>query len=353
MKENQRVLGFQLELTARCNNNCRHCYINLPAGDRLAQEKELNFEEIMDIADQAIHMGALWCTITGGEPLLRSDFKDIYLGLKRKGLIVSIFTNATLIKEDHIELFKKYRPRDIEVTVYGITKKTYEAVTRQPGSYHSFIQGLNILLQSGLEVKLKTMAIRSNFKELPQITQFCRERTKEYFRFDPLLSLRLDLDPTRNEEIKLERLTPKEIVAIEMADSERFNCLEKDCDRLINLKLSYVTSDKLFSCSTGVGTFVIGSDGNLRLCLSLHHPKCIYDLKNGSLADAWQNFIPKIRDMRSSNQEFLDNCRKCPIIDLCAWCPAHAYVETGEIDSWVDYFCQVAHERAKALGYEK
>ena len=101
MKEKQSVLEFKLELTARCNNNCSHCYINLPAGDRAVQERELSFEEIMKIADQAVHLGALWCTITGGEPLLRDDFKDIYIGLKRKGLIVSVFTNATLIKEEH------------------------------------------------------------------------------------------------------------------------------------------------------------------------------------------------------------------------------------------------------------
>lgn len=353
MKEKQRILEFKLELTARCNNNCNHCYINLPAGDRIAQEKELSFEEIMKIADQAAQLGVLWCTITGGEPLLRDDFKDIYIGLKRKGLIVSVFTNATLIKEEHIELFKKYPPKDIEVTVYGITRETYEVVTRRPGSYQAFVQGLNLLLQNGLKVRLKAMALRSNLKELPQIAQFCRERTKDYFRFDPLLNLRLDLNPAKNEEIKSERLTPKEIVAIEMADSERFNSLEKSCDKLINLEFANVTSNRLFHCGTGNGSFVIGFDGNLRLCISLQHPDCIYNLRKGSLIDAWQNFVPKIKDMRSEKKEFLNTCRSCPIINLCLWCPAHAYLETGEMDSWVEYFCQVAHERAKTLGYEK
>jgi len=353
MKEKKCVLDFKLELTARCNNKCCHCYVNLPASDKVAQEKELSFEEIMVIADQAVQLGALWCTITGGEPLLRKDFKDIYLGLKRKGLIVSVFTNATLIKEEHIELFKKYPPRDIEVTVYGVTKETYEAVTCRPGSYQAFIHGLNLLLQNGLQVRLKAMAIRSNFKELPQIAQFCRERTKDYFRFDPLLHLRLDRNPARNEEIKFERLKPQEIVAIEMADSERFNSLEKNCDKLINSEFSNAKSDKLFHCGTGSGSFVIGFDGNLRLCMSLQHPNCIYDLKQGSLADAWKNFIPKIKDMRSDKKEFLKKCRACPIINLCLWCPAHAYLETGEMDSWVEYFCQVAHERAKVLGYNK
>ena len=61
-------LDFTLELTARCNNNCAHCYINLPAGDRQAIRNELTLAEISDIADQAVALGTLWCLITGGEP---------------------------------------------------------------------------------------------------------------------------------------------------------------------------------------------------------------------------------------------------------------------------------------------
>ncbi len=66
-------LSFDLEITARCNNDCRHCYINLPAGDPEAKRKELSLNEISDIADQAVGLGALWCLITGGEPLLNHD----------------------------------------------------------------------------------------------------------------------------------------------------------------------------------------------------------------------------------------------------------------------------------------
>ena len=72
-------LEGHLDLTYRCNNNCRHCYINLPANDKEAKGKELSLEEISAIANEAVSMGAVWCLITGGEPLLREDFADIYL----------------------------------------------------------------------------------------------------------------------------------------------------------------------------------------------------------------------------------------------------------------------------------
>ncbi len=342
-------LDFTLELTARCNNDCPHCYINLPAGDQKARSIELSLDEINHIADQAIEMGAMWCLISGGEPLLRSDFTDVYLALKRKGLLISVFTNACLINEEHIQLFKKYPPRDIEVTVYGATQETYEKVTRRPGSYAAFRRGLDLLLSSGLKVRLKAMAIRSNVHELPKIAAFCRAHTTDYFRFDPLLHLRYDFDPIRNGLIRQERLSPEEIVAIEQGDQERSDALMKGCDKFIFSEYEGHVCDHLFHCGAGNGSFVVSYDGIFRLCADLWHPDSTYDLREGTLEEAWNKLVPQVRDMRSSNQQFLENCRLCPIINLCLWCPAHAHLETGEMDGFSEYFCEVAHARADAI----
>jgi radical SAM protein with 4Fe4S-binding SPASM domain len=349
IKSNRKLISFDLEITARCNNNCRHCYINLPADNKQAKRKELSLTQIKNIVEQAVSLGAFWCLITGGEPFLRKDFSDIYLYLKKKGLLVSVFTNATLITDEFIELFKKYPPRDIEVTVYGTTKEIYEKVTRITGSYDAFMRGLNLLLKNGIKVRFKAMALRSNVDELPQIAVFCRERTKDYFRFDPFLHLRFDRNPKRNEEIKSERLSAEEIVAIERADHERFSALEKDCDRLIMTEAEHINCNHLFHCGTGNSSFSVSYDGYFRLCSSLWHPDCIYDLKKGDLTEAWENFVLKVRDIRSSREEFVRKCRKCQIINLCIWCPAHSHLETGRMDTPVDYFCKVAHARAEWL----
>ncbi|OGC07262.1 hypothetical protein A2230_09360 [candidate division WOR-1 bacterium RIFOXYA2_FULL_36_21] len=351
MKKNSKnqVISFTLEVTARCNNDCSHCYINLYANDKDAQKKELSLEQISDIANQAIELGALWCLITGGEPLLRPDFFDIYMMLKKKGLLVSVFTNAGLITQKHADFFKKYPPRDIEVTVYGVTKETYERISRKPGSFDAFMRGLEILLKTGVRIRFKTMAIKSNLHELEMISQFCRERTKDYFRFDPQLHLRFDRDEKRNQLIKSERLTPEEIVAVEQADNKRFSSLKENCDKFINPEFEKHVCDHLFHCGAGNGSFNVSYDGFFRLCSSLWHPDTIYDLKKGRLEEAWGEFIKKVRDMRSNRKEFLEKCRKCSIINLCLWCPAHAYLEVGEMDAVIEYFCKVAHARAKAL----
>jgi radical SAM protein with 4Fe4S-binding SPASM domain len=349
LAERRVPLTFDLEITARCNNECRHCYINLPAGDAEARRKELSLAEISDIADQSVALGALWCLLTGGEPLLRKDFADIYITLRRKGLLVSVFTNACLVTEEHVALFKKYPPRDIEVSVYGITQPTYERVTQRPGSYVAFRRGLDLLLKYGLKVRLKAMALRSNVSELPAIATFCRQYTTDFFRFDPLLHLRYDQDARRNQEILGERLSPAEIVWIEQGDDERARALENGCDSLIVPVITDHVCDHLFHCGAGNGSFAVSYDGFFRLCADLWHPDCTYDLRQTTVAQAWNELVPRVRDLRSQNPEFLERCRRCSIVNLCLWCPAHAHLESGQMDGWSEYFCQVAHARAAAI----
>ncbi|MEI6668918.1 MAG: radical SAM protein [Acidobacteriota bacterium] len=349
MKGKRVPVSFDLEVTARCNADCRHCYINVPARDLAAKAEELTAQELLGIARQAADLGAMWCLMTGGEPLLRADFEDIYLGLKRTGLLVSVFTNACLVTERHVELFKKYPPRDIEVTVYGVTRETYEAVTRRPGSFEAFMRGIDLLFAGGVRVRLKAMALRSNLHEQQAIAEFCRARTKDYYRFDPQLHMRFDGDAARNIEIRGERLTPQEIVALERADEKRSNAMKEQCDTLINPDLGHHGCDHLFHCGAGNGSFNVSYDGRFRLCSSLWAETTTYDLRAGTLADAWVNFVPKVRDMRSQRKEFLESCRRCEIANLCLWCPAHAHLETGMLDGATPDFCAAAHGRAEEL----
>lgn len=342
------LVSFDLELTARCNNNCRHCYINLPADSRPAAARELSFEEIRAIADEAVSLGALWCTITGGEPLLRDDFTEIYRYLKHKGLLVSVLTNATLITPDRVRLFRTHPPRHLEVSVYGITRETYEAVTRQPGSHASFFRGVNLLLDAGIGVTLKTMVLRSNVHEFARIATFCRKRSRDPFRFDPFLHLRYDGDAARNTEIRAERLSPADIAAVEHAEPCRMQALERYCREAAATNAGPGYSRHLLQCGAGITRCHVSHDGQFRLCAALCDPRCVYDLRQGSLADAWHRFVPRVREMKA-RQETPSECGACPHFDLCMWCPAHAYLETQSLEAEVPYFCKSTHERIANL----
>ncbi len=135
---------LDIELTERCNNACLHCYINLPENDPLAQSRELTTEEWKGILSQAAELGALTVRFTGGEPLLRDDFAELYLFTRRLGIKVLLFTNARLVTAELADLFARIPPLEkIEISVYGMHPETYDAVACSPGAYEEFRKGVD------------------------------------------------------------------------------------------------------------------------------------------------------------------------------------------------------------------
>jgi len=343
--ENRGIFSFTIELTDRCNFKCRHCYICEDATS--AKDKELSADEILAVAKDAVKRGALWCTLTGGEPLLREDFPEIYIGLKKLGLLVTVFTNGSLITEKHIELFKTYPPYCIEITVYGMSENTYERVTGIKNSYNAVMKNLEALRMAEIPYRLKAMVIRSNYSEFGKISDFSKQNTMDFYRFDPFLHLRADGDEAKNKIIKEEIITDEEVLAVESTDKNRMNFLESLCravDKAEPVKEN-LSEVPLFRCGAGLKSFVLGADGYVRLCSSLFKKEYCYDIRSGSLDDYWDNFVDKVRSKKSSDKEFINDCASCKYIDFCMWCPAHAELESGRPDSKIERFCSLAKKR--------
>lgn len=130
-------------------------------------------------------------------------------------------------------------------------------------------------------MSLKAMALRSNVRELRAIADFCRERTRDFFRFDPFLQMRIDGNEEKNEKIRDERLSPDEITAIEQADPERSAAVKKKCGMLEISIPSQGLDNRLFQCSAGNDSFAVSYNGLFHPCSSLRHPDCLFDLRRG------------------------------------------------------------------------
>ena len=84
----------QIELTYRCNLNCVHCYcVEEDKG------KELGTKEVKIILDDLKKEGCLWLALSGGEPLMRKDFLEIYAYAQKKGFLITLFTNGQLFNK--------------------------------------------------------------------------------------------------------------------------------------------------------------------------------------------------------------------------------------------------------------
>ena len=134
--------SLDIELTERCNNACIHCYINLPAQDTKATRRELTTGQWKDILRQAADLGALSVRFSGGEPLLREDFAELYLYARRLGMKVALFTNGRLITPELADLFVRILPlMKIEISVYGMHPESYDSIACAPGAFTEFRRG--------------------------------------------------------------------------------------------------------------------------------------------------------------------------------------------------------------------
>jgi len=167
-KDGEPILkDLDMEITERCNNNCVHCGINLPADDFGAAAREFPTEAIKEILHEAASLGCLTVRFTGGEPLLRKDFEEVYLYARKIGLKVLLFTNATLMTPPLAELFSRLPPLEkIEVSVYGMQKTSYESITRTPGSFEAAWRGINLLLERKVPFVVKSALLPPNREEV-------------------------------------------------------------------------------------------------------------------------------------------------------------------------------------------
>jgi radical SAM protein with 4Fe4S-binding SPASM domain len=329
-------LRASVEFTERCNLGCVHCYVNQPAGDRALRRRELTLEQWKDILDQAAEAGVIWLMVTGGEPLLRPDFTDFYLYAKHKGFHVTLMTNGTLLTPDLTDLFVEFPPWEIEVTLYGATAETYECITGVRGSYDRCIRGIDLLLERGLALNLKTMALTLNVHEIRAMQQMAKKWDVR-FRYDPAVHSRLD----GSRKPLACRLSPEEIVALEKNDPKRMTQWHDYCSH----PAPRVDPGKLFTCGAALNSFHIDPYGGLHPCLTVRWLE--YDLLTGSLGEALHEFLPQVRSMPVQHDH---TCWQCDLRPICQPCAAWSQCEMGEPETPDPFRCRLAHLRNQVLG---
>jgi radical SAM protein with 4Fe4S-binding SPASM domain len=362
----ERPLGSRLgrldiELTERCDNDCIHCCINLPAGDHAARARELSTAQVEGILDQAAALGCLQVRYTGGESLLRPDFEELYLYARRLGMKVLLFTNARRITPDLADLLARVPPLvTAEVTVYGMHAESYEAVSRVPGSFAQFRRGVDLLLDRGVPFVVKGALLPPNRTEMDELEAWAA--TIPWMDKPPSCSMSFDLRNRRDDEEKNAlvrglRLTPDEVVAVltRRPDEYRRGMLE------FGRKFMGPGGDRLFRCGAGHG-MSIDAYGRAQPCMGVRAPELSVPLVEAaaagpglgggpaSLTQALERF-EGLRDLSAQNAEYLRRCARCFLKGLCEQCPAKAWTEHGTLDTPVEYLCEVAHAQARWLGW--
>lgn len=332
----RRVPAFMsLELTHRCNLRCVHCYLGDSRAAAVVDAREIGERRWSGLIDELVAAGCLEVLLTGGEPLLRRDFGAIYRRAREGGLMVTVFTNATLVSRDTVELFRDLPPNGVEVTLYGATERTYESVTGVPGSHRRCVAGIRALREAGVDLRLKAVALTANSGEIPAMESLARELGCP-FRLDPAVFPRFD----GSRAPLAYRLPPREAVELEFADPARASSWRSYHERCRDLPVQ----DGLYTCGAGLTAGNITPAGMLTPCLLAQEPAV--DVRDAPFAQGWRDAIPAVRSLTPGGHY---RCNSCERRSVCGFCPAFFALESGEADVCSAYLCELGAARLERL----
>lgn len=333
-----------IDLTYRCNNNCRHCWTRLPASAAI-QSKELSFEKIRNIADQARQSGCTHWSISGGEPMLRPDFFEIFDYLTRHAISFDLNTNGTLINPAITKLLT--RRGYIMVALYGSDAHIHDHITRIPGSFEACMRGIAYLKEASVDFTVQLIPMQDNYYKFNDMIQLARRLSPSYRIGASWLYLSADRDPRKNQEIIRQRLAPAEGVALDPARPTLEDYIGKPGGN------SQITGNQkkrnhfLKDCISQGQQFHIDPYGNMSLCSFMKDPSLRFNLNTYSFDKIWDEMLPAAGLNCTGMDEYAENCGSCNYRDTCHWCPAYSHLENGRLSAPVPYLCEMAKERLR------
>lgn len=176
---------LELQITDRCNLRCRHCYI----GGR--RSRELSSKNIIKILSEFEAMQGLRVLITGGEPLLHSEFKEINKMLPEFFVRKVLFTNGMLLTRD---ILKKLNVDEIQLSIDGL-ENAHDSL-RDKGAFKQAMKALKLSIDAGFDVSVSTMVHPENLSDFDKMEKLFKKTGLKDWTVDiPCITGRLEKNP--------------------------------------------------------------------------------------------------------------------------------------------------------------
>lgn len=171
----RRPLSCTMELTYRCNFHCRMCYVRMTDAQAAPYGRLRTVDEWLDMARQMRDAGVLYLTLTGGECTQYPGFEELYGQLSQLGFRISIMSNAGAYTDSVRDVFRRYPPVSVGITLYGGSKETYAAVTGDPEGLDRAVENIRFFQSIRVPVGLNFTMIRQNVLDYPLVGRLCRD----------------------------------------------------------------------------------------------------------------------------------------------------------------------------------
>ena len=280
---------LRISITEHCNLRCTYC---MPEdGISLTPKSHLmTADEIVDIAQTFVNLGITKIRLTGGEPLVRKDAKDIILRIGKLGVNLTITTNGILVA-NFIETFKEAGIKTVNISIDSLVKDKFNQITRR--EYFDIVQkNIDLLLKEKFNVKLNIVLIKSfNNNEILDFIELTKSKSVQvrFIEFMPFSGNQWD----KSKLVSYAEIM--EIIQSEYKLSEIERLQDSPNDTAKNFKInSHQGSFAIISsvtnpfCST-CNRIRLTADGKLKNCLFSNSETSLLDVLR-----AGESIIPLI-----------------------------------------------------------
>ena len=251
-------LNVMCVLTTNCNLNCSHCYFN--TGARKKCINELNFNDFVSFLKRnKEHISKV--TLTGGEPLLYSRFKDIICFFKKENIAFSLNTNLTLMDKEKLGLILSAPVKSISVSFDA--PLDYKGDLLHKG-HAAAVKNLKMLLKNKKNIPIRVVSIlsRQNYLKAEEIYQSFKNLDIYDFSFQPVY-----VPKKYSEKYSLSSLPKKELKELFLKLKQWAK--EQNYGQFLKFLENYYLKGKImkFQCAA-LKTLYIEPDGKVYSCLN-------------------------------------------------------------------------------------
>ena len=161
-----------IEVTAKCNFNCKFCFNHIAFAQKNREIKNFSTSYIKEIINSVAKENIKIIRFTGGEPLLRKDIFDLIKYAKNKGLETRLNTNCSLINKNNVKKFKGILD-NVLIPIESNSKKEETEITGFNFSLEKKIEAINFFKDVGIpKIRIGTVAVKNNILNFDKIGEF-------------------------------------------------------------------------------------------------------------------------------------------------------------------------------------
>lgn len=329
----KQYFAFQWHITDDCDQRCKHCYIF--SEDNCKEIDTMNWKQMNEVIANCEDMCKMYDRlpyfyITGGDPIIHSDFWKLLDLLKEKGIPFTILGNPFHLNDKVCRKLKEKGCEKYQMSLDGM-RETHDWFRKQ-GSFDTTLEKIECINKAGIKSVIMTTVSGKNIVEIPDIIDTVVKHDVKIFAFARYC-------PTSDE--KDIGITPLEYKnSLDICHKKFTEYEKKGCSTYFNKKDHLWTlyeyekgifkipenteEDIIYSgCNCGNCHLTILPNGDLYACRRFESK--VGNVFDDRIADIWICDMEKYREYKKFKK-----CSKCELLSFCRGCPAVAYCTTGD-----------------------